>query len=195
MALMKETLADHALWAANMEQARDLLMAVVDLDRPIIAKVNGAAVGLGATLALFCDIVVAGNTVKITDPHVGVGLSAGDGGALIWPELIGYARAKMHLLTGLPILGEEAARIGLVSEAVPSDRLDQRVDELAHMISLLPPVAVRLTKKSVNMSLRQKLDAMIEAHLGYETLSHLTDDHAEAVNALLAKRDPVFVGR
>jgi len=194
MSLMERSLTDHALWGGNMDQARDLLMAIVDLDRPIIAAVNGAAVGLGATIALFCDIVIAAETARISDPHVAVGLSAGDGGALIWPELIGYAQAKKFLLTGLPITGAEAARIGLVSEAVSADALDARVAELARHIAALPAVAVRLTKKSINMALRQKIDATIEAHLGYETRSHLTRDHAEAVRAMLEKRATVFDG-
>ena len=192
---MRKAIDDHGRWAESMAEARDILVGVVDCDRPIIAKVNGHAVGLGATLALFCDIVIAKDTARIADPHVAVGLVAGDGGAIIWPALIGHARAKIYLFTGDAITGARAAEVGLVTEAVPAEHLDGRVAEIADKLAGLPPVALRLTKKSVNMDLRQKLDAMIEAHLGYETISHLSADHREAVNAFCEKRPPVFTGR
>ena len=98
--------------------AKRLIASFLDIPQPVIAKVNGAAMGLGSTLALFCDISFAANHAKIADPHVKVGFVAGDGGAVIWPQLIGYARAKQYLLTGDVITGEEAARIGLVNSRV-----------------------------------------------------------------------------
>jgi enoyl-CoA hydratase len=192
---LKHSLDNQARWMESMVEARDILNGVIECDRPIIAKINGAAVGLGATLAVFCDITVAKDTAKIIDPHVMVGLVAGDGGAVMWPALVGYARAKRYLLTGDPITGAEAAAIGLISEAVPADKLDARVEELAQKIANGPAIAIRLTKKSINMDLRQRMDAMIEAHLGYETLSHLSEDHREALNAFLERRKPVFTGR
>lgn len=191
---LRTSLDDHRRWNESMMEARDILMGVIDLDRPVIAKVNGHAVGLGATLALVCDIIIAKDTAKIADPHVKVGLVAGDGGSVIWPALIGYARAKKYLLTGAAISGAEAAAIGLVSEALPADQLDARVDALARELAEGAAVAIRLTKKSVNMALRQQMDALIEAHLGFETMSHLTNDHREAVAAFGEKRSPVFTG-
>jgi enoyl-CoA hydratase len=192
---MQKSLDDHARWVESMIEARDILFGVIDLDRPVIAKVNGHAIGLGATLALVCDIVVAKDTAKIADPHVRVGLVAGDGGSVIWPALVGYARAKKYLLTGEAITGAEAAAIGLVSEAVPAERLDARVEEIAQSLADGAAVAVRLTKKAINMSLRQQMDALIEAHLGYETMSHLSADHREAVTAFVERRKPAFSGR
>jgi len=137
-----------------------------------------------------CDIIVAKDSAKIADPHVKVGLSAGDGGSVIWPALIGFARAKRYLLTGDPITGAEAAAIGLISEAVPGHQLDARVDEIAHSLANGAAVAIRLTKRSINMALRQQIDALLEAHLGYETLSHLSADHRAAVNAFVERRTP-----
>ncbi|MDB5583593.1 MAG: enoyl-CoA hydratase [Bradyrhizobium sp.] len=192
---MRRSVDDHGRWIESMTEARDILFGVVDLDRPVIAKVNGHAAGLGATLALFCDIVVAKDTARISDPHVNVGLVAGDGGAVIWPALVGYAKAKRYLLTGDPITGAEAAAIGLISEALPADQLDARVEELASKIANGAAVAIRMTKKAINMALRQQLDSLIEAHLGYETMSHLSADHREAVNAFAERRSPVFTGR
>jgi len=192
---LQGSLDDQVRWMASMVEAREILVGVLDLDRPVIAKVNGHAIGLGATLALMCDIIVAKDSAKIADPHVKVGLSAGDGGSVIWPALIGFARAKRYLLTGDPITGAEAAAIGLISEAVPGHQLDARVDEIAHSLANGAAVAIRLTKRSINMALRQQLDALLEAHLGYETLSHLSADHRAAVNAFLERRTPVFTGR
>lgn len=192
---MKGSLDDHARWVDSMLEARDILRGVMDLDLPVIAKVNGHAIGLGATLALFCDIVIARDTAKIADPHVKVGLVAGDGGSLIWPALIGYARAKRYLLLGEAITGAQAAEIGLVTEALPSDQLDARVDAIATELAGGAAVAIRLTKRAINMDLRQRFDAMIEAHLGYETMSHLSEDHREAVMAFSEKREPRFTGR
>jgi enoyl-CoA hydratase len=192
---MQRNLTDPHRWVESMGEARDILMGVIDLDRPVIAKVNGHAIGLGSTLALVCDIVIARDTAIIADPHVKVGLVAGDGGSVIWPALVGYAKAKKYLLTGEPITGAEAERIGLVSEAVPADKLDARVAEIARNLADGAAVAIRLTKKSVNMDLRQRMAAMIEAHLGYETMSYMSEDHREAVNAFVERRKPAFTAR
>jgi enoyl-CoA hydratase len=194
LSTLHNSLDDQARWVESILEAREIIMGLIDLDRPVIAKVNGHAIGLGATLALVCDIVIAKDKAKIADPHVGVGLVAGDGGAVIWPALIGYARAKRYLLTGDAITGAEAAVIGLVSEACSAEELDARVDAYATRLSNGAAMAIRFTKKAVNMELRQRFDAMIEAHLGYETMSHLSADHREAVMAFLEKRPPVFTG-
>lgn len=192
---LRDSLDDHARWNESMVEAADIVKGLIDCDRPVIARVNGHAIGLGSTLALFCDIVIADETAKIADPHVMIGLVAGDGGAIIWPALVGYAQAKKYLLTGDPITGAEAARIGLVSEAVPASQLDERVEYYARKIASGPAIAIRYTKKAVNLDLRARVDAMMDAHLGLETMSHLSEDHREAVNAFLDKRKPAFTGR
>ena len=101
-------------------EAKQIINTLLDCQKPILAKINGHATGLGATIALFCDVIFASESAKIGDPHVSVGLVAGDGGAVIWPQLIGYARAKEYLLTGDLIPAPEAARMGLINHAVPS---------------------------------------------------------------------------
>jgi enoyl-CoA hydratase len=97
---IKGMLEDKPRWIDATIEARNILMGVIECDRPIIAKINGHAIGLGATLALACDIVVAKENAIIADPHVKVGLVAGDGGSVLWPALVGYAKAKRYLLTG-----------------------------------------------------------------------------------------------
>jgi enoyl-CoA hydratase len=191
---MNETMDDHNGWIAGMRDAHDVLMGVIDVDVPVIAKINGDAFGLAATLALVCDIVIAKDTAKIGDAHVKIGLAAGDGGAIIWPELVGYARAKRYLLTGAPITGAKAAEIGLVSEAVTAEELDERVEQLAREIARGAGMAIRLTKRATNMSLKQKIAALLEAHLGLETMTHLSNDHREAIAAFGERRRPVFTG-
>lgn len=192
---LRRSLDDQQRWAESMVEARNILMGLVDLDRPVIAKVNGHAIGLGATLALMCDVIIAKDSALIADPHVKIGLVAGDGGSVIWPMLMGFARAKKYLLTGDAITGADAAAMGLVTEAVPGEQLDARVAQLAASLANAPAVALRLTKKSINMALRQQLELMMPAHLEYETTSHLSADHREAVNAFLEKRPPVFTGK
>ena len=192
---LRNSLDDQGRWFEAMREARAILEALIAIDRPVIARVNGHAIGLGSTLALFCDIIIADETAKIADPHVKVGLVAGDGGAIIWPALIGYARAKKYLLTGEAITGREAAEIGLITEAVPADRLDARVAEIAQTLVDGAAIAIRLTKRSINLGLKQQLDAMIDAQLGFETMSHLSQDHREAVSAFVERRPPAFTGR
>jgi enoyl-CoA hydratase len=182
------------LFAADMGAAKRLIYSMLDCPKPVIAKVNGHAMGLGATLALFSDLIIAANHAKIGDPHVSVGYSAGDGGAAIWPQLIGYARAKQYLLTGDPLIAEEAAKIGLINRAVPAEELDKVVDEIAQRLANGAAKAIQWTKLSVNLGLRQIVNSVLDASMAYEALSNYTKDHAEAVAAFREKRPPRFTG-
>jgi enoyl-CoA hydratase len=177
------------------ERGKRHLTALLDCPKPIIAKVNGAAIGLGATLALFCDIVIAAKGAKIADPHVQVGLSAGDGGAIIWPALLGHARAKAYLLTGDAISGEEAERIGLIYRAVDPQELDGVVADLAQRLACGASQAIQYTKLSANLSLRQLLDQFLEKTFEHELLTQRSEDHREAVSAFREKRKPRFSGK
>ena len=155
---------------------------------------NGAAAGLGATLALMCDVIIAADTAVIGDPHIKVGLVAGDGGAIIWPQLIGFARAKELLLTGDLLPAAEAARMGLINYAVPAAELDAKVDELAGKILGNPRWAVRWTKTVANMPLRELATRLLDPAMAYEILTNLTEDRREAVNAFIEKRPPNYSG-
>lgn len=174
--------------------APDLLHAMIDLRKPVIARLNGDAIGFGATLALFCDIIIAADHAKIADPHVRTGLVAGDGGSLIWPLLIGFARAKEYLLTGDEITAADAAAIGLINRAVPAAALDAEVDALAMRLARSAPMAVKLTKQAMNMLLKQLAVPLATAHIGLEAFSKASRDHKEAVFALRDKRAPAFTG-
>jgi enoyl-CoA hydratase len=168
---------------------------MLDCPKPIIAKINGDAIGLGATLALFCDISFAADSARIGDPHVRAGFVAGDGGAVIWPQLIGYARAKEYLLTGTLIQAADAARMGLINYSVPAEELDARVAEFAGKLLNGAMMAIRWTKMSINIGLKQIATATMDASMAYEALSNLSHDHREAVAAFREKRKPIFVGK
>ncbi|MGA8708563.1 MAG: enoyl-CoA hydratase-related protein [Steroidobacteraceae bacterium] len=191
---MQQHIDEPRRFLDGIARGKRLLFSLLDCPQPIIAKINGPAIGLGATLALFCDITFAAKEAVIADPHVKVGFVAGDGGAVIWPQLIGYARAKEYLFTGKSITGEEAARIGLVNHAVEAAELDRVVDEFAQRLASGAARAIQWTKLSVNIGLKQLAHAMLDASFAYEALSNQTADHQEAVSAFREKRKPQFRG-
>ena len=173
-------------------EAKQIVFGLLDLEKPVICRLNGDAVGLGATVALFCDIVIAAEDARIGDLHVNIGLSAGDGGAIIWPQLIGYPRAKEFLMTGRLIDGAEAASMGLVNEAVPLDELDARTDRMVGKLERGATQAIRLTKVSINVGLKQLAHAMMDASIAYETLTNVSADHREGLAAFRERRKPTF---
>lgn len=184
---------DDPSWHMHFLSAgAQIVHGLVDLEKPIVARINGHAMGLGASLALLCDITIASTRAKIGDPHVRMGLVAGDGGSLIWPQLIGFARAKEYLLTGRALSATEAAAIGLINYAVEPDALDGKVQEFVEWFENGPGTAISLTKKSINMLLKQHATAVVEAHYGLEAQSIFSNDHREAVAAFLESRSPRF---
>ncbi len=192
---MQKMIDEEGAFEKTAAEGRRIVFSMLDCEKPIIAKVNGHAAGLGATLALFCDVIFASEKAKIGDPHVSVGFVAGDGGAVIWPQLIGFARAKEYLMTGDMIPAVEAAQMGLINHAVPLDELDARVDAFVEKLQKGAKKAIRWSKMSVNISLKQLAHSIMDASLSLEALSNKTADHQEAVNAFREKRDPVFTGR
>lgn len=175
-------------------RAKRLVNHLLDCPKPVIAKIKGPAVGLGATLALFCDLIYAVPDARICDPHVKLGFVAGDGGQVIWPQLVGYVRAKEYLLTGDPISGEEAARIGLINRAVAADQIDELVDGIARKLAALPPRALQWTKLSINVGLRQVAAAGLDVGIAYEALSNATADHRAALEGVRSRSKPVYTG-
>lgn len=175
-------------------EGRKIVFGLLDLEKPIIAKVRGPAIGLGCTIALFCDVIFASDTALFADPHVKVGVVAGDGGAVIWPQLVGYARAKEYLMTGDALTGTEAERIGLVNHVVLDADLDVRVDAFAKKLAAGAPQAIKYTKVSVNLRLKEIAHTILDASMAYEMVTFKTNDHKEAVASFLEKRKPNFTG-
>jgi enoyl-CoA hydratase len=179
---------------AAIRTNRRIQTSMLDLEKPIIAKVRGPAIGLGCSLSLFCDFVYATPDAVFADPHVSVGLVAADGGAVIWPQLIGYARARRYLLTGDRIRGKEAAEMGLITEAVPDEKLDEVVDAMAKRLASGAMYAIRYTKAAINAGLKVTAAAVIDRAAAFENVTQFTNDNRIAVEAFLAKQKPVFTG-
>ena len=175
--------------------ARRMITDLLDVELPIVCAVNGPAVGLGATIALLCDVIFMADDTFISDPHVRAGIVAGDGGAVIWPLLLGPARAKQYLLTGDSVPAAEAERIGLVNRVVPAGEL--RADALAFATRLAEgaPLAVRYTKLAVNKLVKDALNTAFDASTALELMTFMSEDHAEAIDALRTKRAPKFDGK
>ena len=192
---MEARLKDPSAPRINMEGARRLINNLLGVEQPLIAAVNGDAVGLGATVALFCDVIYMAETARIGDPHVRVGLVAGDGGAVIWPLLVGPARAKEMLLTGDLLSAKDAERMGLVNRVVPADQLMPTAMALAARLAKGPTKALRWTKLAVNKWLREQVNLVLDTSLGLEWVSMGLQDHQEAVRAFLEKREPRYTGK
>ena len=174
--------------------AAELLESILGVPQPIVAAVHGYAMGLGATIALFCDVVVAAEDARFADTHVSVGLVAGDGGAVMWPLIMPFGAAKWYLMTGEPISGVEAARLGMVLKAVPADRLLDEATRLAQRLAEGAPLAVQGTKQTLNRILRDRMSLVMDTGLLLEGATFISDDHREAAAAFVAKRKPKFRG-
>jgi len=180
---------------ALRRDAKQLVWDLLDVEVPIVAAVNGHAMGLGASIALLCDVIFMADTATIGDPHVRVGIVAGDGGAAIWPLALGPARAKEYLLTGDPLTAAEAERIGLVNHVVPAAELDAQAMAFAVRLAAGAPLAVRYTKLAVNKLVKEALNVAFDTSTALELLTFHSEDHREALAALREKRSPVFKGR
>jgi enoyl-CoA hydratase len=188
-------LQDPARVATLRTDARTLVYDLLDVELSIVCALNGHAMGLGASIALLCDVVFVARSATIGDPHVRVGITAGDGGTVAWPALVGPVQAKRYLLTGDPVTAEEAARIGLVSHVVDDDALHTEALAFAHRLAAGAPLALRSTKAAVNASLKAEARLAFDPALEAEVGTFATDDHREALAAFAEKRPPRFTGR
>ncbi len=178
-----------------MQEARRIVDNLLDLEKPLVSAVNGAAAGLGATVALLADVVIAARNARIGDPHVKMGITAGDGGAVIWPLLIGVNRAKQFLMTGDLIPAEEAMAMGLVNRVVDEGEALPEAMAFARRLAAGAPYAVQSTKIAVNKYIKAVSNLVLPLSLSLEEASMTKEDHREAVHAFQEKRDPRFTGR
>lgn len=170
--------------------ARTIIVDILEMPQPLIAAVNGAAIGLGATLALFADFTYISSTAKIGDPHVVVGVVAGDGGTVIWPWLVGMKRAKEFLLTGDSMTADEALTMGLVNKVIAPDELMKQAHELARRMATAPRRAIEGTKAALNSILRSTLTQSFDQALAVEKECFASGDHARAVEVFRSNRAP-----
>ncbi|OAI39970.1 hypothetical protein AYO38_01365 [bacterium SCGC AG-212-C10] len=176
-------------------EAEEIVRGIIELEKPIISAVNGPAMGLGATIALLCDVVIMAKSARIADSHATVGLVAGDGGASIWPLLCGINKAKEFLMLGTHIYADRALEVGLASYVYEDAELQEKALEHARMFLRMPTYAMRATKATVNRLLRQSADLTLEAGLTYEAISAKDPDRVEGTAAFTERREPNFTSR
>jgi enoyl-CoA hydratase/carnithine racemase len=164
------------------------------VDVPIIAAINGPAIGAGCDLACMCDIRIAAETAIFAESFVKIGLIPGDGGAWLLPRIVGFSKACELALTGDTIDAAEALTCGLVSKIVPPSGLMAEAISIAERIARNPPHAVRLTKRLLREGQTASLTGLLELSAALQAVVHCTGDHDEAVAAFLERRPPVFSG-
>lgn len=169
-----------------------LPLALFNLEVPVIAAVNGHAIGAGLDLACMCDLRIASERAKFAESFVRLGLIPGDGGAWLLPRIIGLSRAAEMSFTGDTIDAQQALAWNLVSQVVPHDELMARARALAARITANAGHGLRLTKRLMREALHARLDSVLEMAAVFQAVAHKTPDHAEAVDAFLEKRSPKF---
>jgi len=183
----------HSL--SRLHWVADIALALHRIPKPVIAKVNGVAVGAGMNLALACDLIVASDTARFSEIFARRGLSIDFGGSWLLPRLIGMHRAKELALFADIISAKEAAELGLVNRVLPSGELDAFVNDWANRLAAGPPIALALTKRLITNSFNVTMDEALEAEGMAQSVNTATEDTAEAIRAFLEKREPKFRGR
>jgi enoyl-CoA hydratase/carnithine racemase len=200
---VKDMAAKHGMFGGSPYTLREryrsgiqrIPMALYELEVPVIAAVNGPAIGAGLDLACMCDIRIAADTAKFAESFVKLGIVPGDGGAWLLPRVIGMARASLMTLTGDTIDAVTALEYGLVSEVVPASNVLARAQDIARRIAANPGHATRLGKRLLREGQDMKLAPLLELSAAYQALAHHTHDHEEAVAAMLEKRPPALEDR
>ncbi|WP_280343936.1 enoyl-CoA hydratase/isomerase family protein [Nocardia abscessus] len=168
----------------SIREGAQIIEEMLRFPLPVIAAVNGAAMGLGASLAVLCDVVLMSDRAYLADPHVAVGLVAGDGGAAFWPLLTPILRTREFLYTGDRIDAATAVEVGLASRVVAADELLDEARKLAVRLAALPPEALRSTKRVVNMYLSQALAGPMQAGFAAEVVTMQSPEHRDRLLAL-----------
>jgi enoyl-CoA hydratase len=189
--MIEKIMKDRATHRRVLKETRELVRNIIECSKPIVSAINGPAVGAGLAAALLADIPVAASSARLLDGHTTIGVAAGDHSVVIWPLLVGMAKAKYHLLTNSPIDGEEAERLGLVARVVDDDQLDTTAREIADELAAGSAEALQWTKHTLNHWLRAAYPAF-DASVAYEFIGFLGEDAAEGVAAAREKRAPDF---
>ncbi len=175
---------DVAMRRGELADARAIVNEMLGFPLPVIAAVNGPAVGLGCSVAVLADLVYVAESTFLCDPHVAIGLTAADGGAPLWPALASPVQAKEYLLTGDRIPAADAVRLGLATRAVPDDELLATAMAMAERLASLPPQAVQSTKRAVNLHLSRAVAGVLDFALASEFQSFDTPEHKARVDEM-----------
>jgi enoyl-CoA hydratase/carnithine racemase len=179
----------------SLEEGRQIVDHLLELRKPIVSAVQGYAMGLGATIALLCDVVVAGRSTVVADTHVRMGIGAGDGGQVIWPLLMGVNRAKWFLMTGERVTGEQLLELGLVNFLVEDDQILKQALACADKLAAGPAQAISASKVPINQFIRMVSNLVLPLSLSLEAQTMRSEDAREAQRAFVEKREPSFGGR
>ncbi|MEE9279134.1 MAG: enoyl-CoA hydratase-related protein [Myxococcota bacterium] len=179
----------------TMREARQIVDNLLDCEKPVITAVNGYAMGLGSTIALLGDVVIAARSATFADTHVRMGIGAGDGGQVIWPLLMGVNRAKYFMMTGDRLPAEEAEKLGLVNFLVDDDQLMKTALELADRLARGPSRAISACKVPINKYIKMVSNLVLPLSLKLEEASMASEDAREAALAFQQKREANFTGR
>jgi enoyl-CoA hydratase len=172
---------------AGMREARRIVREMIDFPLPVVAAVNGPAVGFGCSIAVLCDIVLMSDRAYFSDTHVASGIVAGDGGSVMWPLLMSLLRAKEYLLLGEPIPAETAVQIGLANRVVPRDDLMPEAMAIAHKLAGLSARAVQDTKRALNLHIERSISGILEFGISAETECFTTDEHRQAIERFIER--------
>jgi len=177
------------------EGVHRIVLNLEDMDKPVIAAINGAAMGAGMDMAIMCDIRICSDRARFAESYVNMGVVPGDGGAYFLPRLIGISKALELLLTGDVINPGEALKLGIVNRVVPHEDLLNEAFRLSVKIAKKPPLAVRMIKRAVYQAQTSSLRSHLDYISSQLALLTETEDHVEAAKAFLERRKPVFTGR
>lgn len=189
--MIEAMIEDTEAHRRGLREARDLVRNLIECSKPIVSVINGAAVGAGLAAALLADIPIAGRSARILDGHTTLGVAAGDHSVVIWPLLVGMAKAKYYLLTNDPIDGVEAERIGLVAKVVEDENLLEEARAVAARLAAGSAEALAFTKHTLNHWLRAAYPAF-DASLAYEFMGFLGPDAKEGLAAIRQRRPAQF---
>jgi enoyl-CoA hydratase len=191
LTLVEEMAGNPEALSRTMREAADLVYNLINLDKPVVSAINGAAVGAGLVVALLADVSIAAETARLTDGHTRLGVAAGDHAAIIWPLLCGMAKARYYLLTADFLDGREAERIGLVSLCAPEADVLPRALAVADRLATGSQPAIRWTKRALTNWLRQA-GPIFDQSLALEMLTFMYPDVREGARAIREKRPPRF---
>jgi enoyl-CoA hydratase len=187
MEMFRQIHTDVAKRAFLIDEARAVFHSFLDCPLPIVAAINGPAVGLGCTLGVLCDLIYMAESAYLADPHVAIGLTAGDGGAPFWPLTMSIAKAKELLFFGTRISAADAVQIGLANGVTPNGEVVDKAINVAERLAALPPQALQTTKRAVNLHIKQGATAILDYALAAEYVSYDTPEHHAAVERFLQK--------
>jgi enoyl-CoA hydratase/carnithine racemase len=193
--LAKGTLKSWEMKKFLWEGVQRIALTLEDLDKPIIAAINGAAMGAGMDMALMCDLRVCSEKARLAETYIHLGVAPGDGGAYFLPRLVGLGKALELLLMGETLSAGEALSLGLVNRVVPHERLMEEAMALAGKVASKAPLAIAVTKRAVYQGLTSSLRGHLDYISSQVALLAETEDHQEAAKAFLEKRKPEFKGK